>query len=392
MALRSSHRKSRHGCITCKTRRVKCDEQGPPCGNCKARGTDCQYLRPDQKLTNDTAATKDTRSCAGSPMPNPLAGRHALELHLMHRWSTDTYKSVSSSLYDDDPIWQLAMPEVAFKHDFLLNGIFAMAAFDMARSSRTEYARYISAAFEYQDLAFRGFRARFDQPLSDSYEATLYFSILLLPLDLASSQWMTPGGTLDSWVHHTAIQFELLRGVAMVLASRSGSSSDHPLFGKMKKISDLPRIPLETSTELALGKLFELNERRSSPNHSQSSRTHDNARAYMGCRKALSWLSECFATCLQEPYHVYCLQWIAYAGDDFFTAVKRRDRVALLILAYWGILIELLGLEYWWARTFGRCLIKEISGAMLDDSDETIRGILTWAQHEVDRIPGKQIG
>jgi len=40
------HRKSRNGCITCKTRRVKCSEELPNCRACRRLGLDCRYTQP----------------------------------------------------------------------------------------------------------------------------------------------------------------------------------------------------------------------------------------------------------------------------------------------------------------------------------------------------------
>ncbi|KAJ5175443.1 uncharacterized protein N7482_001320 [Penicillium canariense] len=40
---RRAHRKSRAGCLTCKKRRVKCDESKPDCSRCQKRGLDCCY-------------------------------------------------------------------------------------------------------------------------------------------------------------------------------------------------------------------------------------------------------------------------------------------------------------------------------------------------------------
>ncbi|KAI5950404.1 UPC2 [Candida margitis] len=44
---RKYHQKSRHGCSTCKRRRVKCDEQKPLCGNCVKLSLECGYLHMD---------------------------------------------------------------------------------------------------------------------------------------------------------------------------------------------------------------------------------------------------------------------------------------------------------------------------------------------------------
>ncbi|KAJ5223612.1 hypothetical protein N7468_008154 [Penicillium chermesinum] len=40
---RRPHSKSRSGCLTCKKRRVKCDEQRPKCVRCTKKGVECSY-------------------------------------------------------------------------------------------------------------------------------------------------------------------------------------------------------------------------------------------------------------------------------------------------------------------------------------------------------------
>ncbi|KAH2004328.1 hypothetical protein KXV80_004227 [Aspergillus fumigatus] len=44
---RRPHRKSRSGCLTCKRRRVKCDETQPHCLRCKKHGVTCAYTGPE---------------------------------------------------------------------------------------------------------------------------------------------------------------------------------------------------------------------------------------------------------------------------------------------------------------------------------------------------------
>jgi hypothetical protein len=40
---RRIHRKSRSGCLTCKSRHIRCDEFQPKCRNCAKRGCPCRY-------------------------------------------------------------------------------------------------------------------------------------------------------------------------------------------------------------------------------------------------------------------------------------------------------------------------------------------------------------
>ncbi|KAK4193242.1 hypothetical protein QBC35DRAFT_100150 [Podospora australis] len=58
--LRRSHKKSRAGCLECKRRHVKCDEQRPKCIICTLSDRDCSYATP----------STEPSSTAGSPPPS----------------------------------------------------------------------------------------------------------------------------------------------------------------------------------------------------------------------------------------------------------------------------------------------------------------------------------
>ncbi|CAG1964739.1 unnamed protein product [Fusarium graminearum] len=47
---RKSHARSRTGCMTCKNRRVRCDEQRPTCLNCETAGLSCGFAAPSLPL------------------------------------------------------------------------------------------------------------------------------------------------------------------------------------------------------------------------------------------------------------------------------------------------------------------------------------------------------
>lgn len=71
---RLGSRKSRRGCLTCKKRKVKCDEAKPICGRCAAGGHTCQGYT-DPFISNDTRAvarasrSPSTHSSVSSSFP-----------------------------------------------------------------------------------------------------------------------------------------------------------------------------------------------------------------------------------------------------------------------------------------------------------------------------------
>ncbi|KAI9799521.1 MAG: hypothetical protein M1833_004043 [Piccolia ochrophora] len=68
------HRRTRSGCFTCRSRRVKCDEARPVCERCRKGGRDCSYPEPPPEKSSSSAKTKakaKARSKADSPDDGP---------------------------------------------------------------------------------------------------------------------------------------------------------------------------------------------------------------------------------------------------------------------------------------------------------------------------------
>ncbi|KIX94510.1 uncharacterized protein Z520_09896 [Fonsecaea multimorphosa CBS 102226] len=403
MPPRRSHQKSRRGCLACKVAHVKCNEAGPPCGRCELRATTCEYTSPGPGLQQP----QDLSSGHGppiqpagpspelQPLEEPLFPNEVrvLELQLMHRWSTVTYKSLYSKVAGDDYIWQTAVPRWSLQHDFLCAGLFALSAFEAASccssSSGTGRAKYLRAAVEYQTVALNNFRRHLQHQETnpESYEIVLCFSLMLMVLALASSQFMSElagdasQGDGDSMVLNTLTHFELLRGCGTVLGANAEQYlAQNSYVQKLTLFENLPRLPFDSETAAAMSKLNTANERRiiSTVGESYEHRVQQVAH-FEACKKAISLLEECFAKCVgvgqdDDDYQGYILGWLNMAGEEYVNAIKGNDHVALLVLMCWGALVEKLGRRVWWAKDFGRLLVEEISEMTLN---QTADGLTT---------------
>ncbi|KPI35819.1 uncharacterized protein AB675_11142 [Cyphellophora attinorum] len=109
--------KTRSGCITCKSRRVKCDEAKPACQRCQARDLDCRYAAVPKPWVFD-----GTRS--PSPLSSQQAGSEPPELLLKQRvppmqfWGNeDEQRAMVYYLQRTGPLFSSYMPK-KFEHLF----------------------------------------------------------------------------------------------------------------------------------------------------------------------------------------------------------------------------------------------------------------------------------
>ncbi|KAK0636087.1 hypothetical protein B0T17DRAFT_518060 [Bombardia bombarda] len=65
------HQKSRKGCLNCRKRHVKCDEQLPRCSHRQRRDEVCQLRRPPSSKTPSVAASQPPKPIQPIPLASP---------------------------------------------------------------------------------------------------------------------------------------------------------------------------------------------------------------------------------------------------------------------------------------------------------------------------------
>ena len=350
--------------MQCKQAHIKCNEEGPPCGRCKLRATPCEYAGPGAASSVEQqgspsvdgpphpAVTNGDVQLQGPPFPTN--DRRLLELQLMHRWTTVTYKSMCSSIAQDHEVWREKLPVWSLDYDFLLSGLLSLTAFEAAScSSGSCREQYVTAAVEYQAAALGEFRQHLGKGTQvDNYEPILCFALLLMVLALASSQFTTDTRSSDNgsnnvtsdatenMVQYTITVYELIRGCVTVLGDTGAQTiASNPYIQRLTRFEDLPRTPFDSATQDALANLHEMNERRLTCTVSEPYEARVRHVAHFeACKKAISLLQECFAKCVfvDNDYQGYVLGWLNMAGDEYVQAIKLDDSVAMLVLLVLG--------------------------------------------------------
>ncbi|PYH46988.1 Zn(II)2Cys6 transcription factor domain-containing protein [Aspergillus saccharolyticus JOP 1030-1] len=391
MPPRRTHTKSRNGCDQCKKRRVKCDEQGPPCSNCTSRELKCTYFRvptarnsatspaasstpasvnAPQGLTNHVSSHNRRLSRHGSSIP-PKFGS-ARELELMHKYATETYQSLCNEPVDHYT-WQIVIARKAFQHDFLMSGLLAVASLHIAATlDPPDALSYIDTALEYHDRAFAPFRNAIDNLTPANCDAVFAHSVITTVIGIALPRLSTDREESTSMTENIIVVFELLHGVSKIYTlSRDWLSTQ--LVTSRKGFWETQLSILDSETETAFDRLTRL---------SHVMQENISGEQHRIIAEAIALLRRCFCRYDHTRDIASILGWLAMASKEFVHALRCRQPLALLVLMHWGALLVELDGKVWWAKNSGRALVSELLGA-LRPCDAQWEGALKWPERKI---------
>ncbi|ROV99173.1 hypothetical protein VPNG_08186 [Cytospora leucostoma] len=219
------HRKSRNGCFKCKSRRVKCDEAHPTCGNCSRLKLDCLWptlptviTRASRSRSNPpsnpqshmspSSGSITTISTLGhtpesgvrlpswprwpddgnifSPADDPsgikLPETRARRL-MEHRLMQNYYHSIRnpfpvSPATDWLHLWTTIIPDMALHHDNLLHAMLAASATNLLRSNPDDKELF-AARQGYFISTLHAQRQEVAKMTVDNAEAVCFASLLI---------------------------------------------------------------------------------------------------------------------------------------------------------------------------------------------------------------------
>ncbi|KAF4982941.1 hypothetical protein FZEAL_1511 [Fusarium zealandicum] len=366
-----------------------CDEQGPPCANCAVRGLEgCSYLAdpPAQMPATET--------------------RRRIELELMYRWSTSTYKSLVSIPADGQWL-QEDIPRWGLKHEYLLHGMFAFSALEIALCGNgvmeDDPAVWVRLALEYYDKASRPFRAQLENVTDDNVQEIFMFSFFAVGINTALAQ-CTHIIALDEQqdiLERMVALWELLMGNASIanqhfeaLVSGVVSRSTDALMSMTQLTIETPT-SISPETEAALERLSIVVERTAHASRSANDEARsDEAVRIDSFRAGVAAIRTCFLEDSKDLFKGICIAFPAMVGREFGVALKESDPVAMFLMMHWGVQLHSLGKMAWWVGSFGQKMVHELSEmlgelgpgtevAMMSEWRENI----AWARTEVELSP-----
>ncbi|KAJ5109710.1 hypothetical protein N7532_002355 [Penicillium argentinense] len=420
MALRRPHRKSRHGCLECKRRRVKCDEARPVCSNCAKRHAECEYgssssllwaneeapglgglaqARPRASGSDSVQGDRDrdplssglgSASASGSPgvsvsmsagvsagtdslgllgrlgdatsTPVPALNLHDLEL--MMQWCNATHRTLSRS-ERTDLVWRNCIPEEALSHPFLMHGILAVSALHLARTDcdPSRRAAYLNRAVAHQNQALALFRELLGDVNELNAKAMFAFASIVVVYTFGFPH--TPDAQ-DPWtcIDDLYQVLVLTRGIQQVIRSPADYLSQTS-FAPILHVEE-SSVPLPEDAAANINQLHEANEvcgaRDTTHETEVYTATIDNI------SEMLSWVYGGMTA------STIAGRWAIKLPARFMELLREHEPMALVMLAHYGVLLQ--SLRHRWCFDEWCVRVARAVWAILDDQ---WRPLVHWA-------------
>uniref|UniRef100_A0A0W0GC46 Zn(2)-C6 fungal-type domain-containing protein n=1 Tax=Moniliophthora roreri TaxID=221103 RepID=A0A0W0GC46_MONRR len=333
------HRKSRTGCLTCRKRKVKCDEATPICRNCHRRELVCV---PRPKIEHNQQGSALYKPLT-SPVPSSFTV-DATSLQIFHHYMAVTSYSLCTNpnyMAESIPL----LPQLLFNNPVTMHAALAFTALHLGRlyepSSSSSSQNWLARASAHRNAAIGLIQS---PSLNTSAHfltvgsLSVYAIFLLLSSPSSSPENIFSLVTLlhNVWSSMNQLVYtnlwlqglDFARPGPLVASSALGTGTD--FLAPLHHLYD-------TSMDLNLD-LEELDD----PDVREAYRT-----AVLGLCVAYSFI--------QTGYEARgAMFWPTLTGKKFVGLLNKRRQRALVVLYYFLMILRNLRERCWWASEVGR--------------------------------------
>ncbi|KAK4164738.1 sterol uptake control protein 2 [Cladorrhinum sp. PSN259] len=409
--LKLGYTKSRGGCLRCKQRRVKCDEN-KPCRACVRHGVECSLVSGDSP-TSSTTSVSSPQTAVLSPRPAPrpppredapssdpfpyfakfVSGRPDSEIadwvsdmELLHQWSTSTFRTLIDEHASPDiqKLWQVEVPQLSFRHTFLLHQILAIAAYHLAYLRPESRQQYALRASQHQNVAIRAMRDELSNVTHENCHALFAASGFLFTNVLAASQ-------LEGRVHGPSVDdlidvFVLIKGIRGLLDTsdtilRAGllrplftvydaPAQDHLLFDRIMKQLDMF--------------ISSMRNTNSTETEGLDEKTIDVMETTTNCLSEV--IQGAIAHCLDPEYRVVTAFPIMMP-DEYVPLLRQKNQLALVLLGYYCVVFHASEPKYWFLKGWSSAVVMNISSITKSPWNEHSAWSLGWITAAKNGVP-----
>lgn len=316
---------------------------------------------------NQTPVDEKEPRCHGSDSTSP-SECNINDRTLLDHFINFTYNEMGQGA-ETRSMWQVYIPDMALRHDFLMHGILACSAFHLAHLQPQYRRHYQALAACHQAHALPKFRLAIGSPSEENCNAILAFSQLLIINCLSSEE--QDGLLLVGGMHDSGLPdwLQVVRGSCTIFQALWGYMETKELSPLMRENTPQENIPLPLIPEnpvhaAALRKLLDLPfmMERFIPLNQGSTDSDIYRGAFMGLCRAFSAAvdaQEKGVFTMWTAVHI----WPAKISLEFLELLRSRKPAALLLLAYYCVLLGPLE-ERWFAVGIRKRLLERIWGQL----------------------------
>lgn len=262
-----------------------------------------------------------------------------------------------------DNIWQAVVPKIAFEHQHMMHRILSLTALHLVYLYPLEKHAYIRKAAYHHNRALTGLReainsigpsngdALFASAISSFVYAVLSFGKLYNVDGDASNAVRTSRVLGAEWI-------PLVRGIEAVLRPLYAQISIGPLsellsLGSWYELDLNAHSSVEDDRIVCLGELWRGKE---------DAETYEETLQLL--RRANFWMRR-----VQDPqndvdgpfYRDWAAPfvWLFLTPERYFELQRQRQPFALIIFAYYGVLLQQLN-KYWWAEGCAMSIVSVV--------------------------------
>ncbi|KAI0975222.1 hypothetical protein F4678DRAFT_419660 [Xylaria arbuscula] len=359
---RRSHQKSRLGCKTCKSRKIKCDEQKPACGNCIRHQVNCDFI--------------ETSAAPPCSLSTNFLDLNMDELELLHNYATSTYATLSESPVVRD-FYRINVVQIGLECDYVMRSLLAVSSLQLAYYRPHMREHYRSTAVYHHEIASR-IAGNLIPDLNASIVENLFlFSALTVFYAFGSPRRddelrLAGESGIPSW-------FFLHQGTR-ALSELANAQFDGPLAPIFQHGIDRWEAR-EVSRQTASPVNQHLDRLQTSIERSEPDAGLRNTYINAISELRKSFLSmECGRGQTYEVTDIFV--WVFQVGDDFVPLLRVPTQSAVAILAFFCVLLRGLKSQ-WWLNGWADYLMAK-SYALLDREH---RLWIQWPMEEIGYIP-----
>lgn len=291
------------------------------------------------------------------------------DMALLHHWITVAGHSILNT-HDLDYYWHSVIPSIGFKHPYVIHSILSLSALHIAHANPFDKEALLHTAVKHRSKALDAFAEDLRVVSFDNSTALFASSTLTFFYAFASFSRALEDTRIDSNTRTAQVLgnewISLVRGTAAVLEP----VHMHVREGPLRSFLDLHNFyELDvTSSADTNGFAKHLSDVKSTWCADEHAEVYNATSDIM--MRCNAWMKQ-FDLMTDEAksafgYNRACsgpFIWLISAPEEYIVLQRQRQPPALIIFAYYGVLLHRLT-DYWWAEGCGQCIVNAVDACL----------------------------